>query len=48
MDVSQLHAKDRKHARKNLLRKIDSYNKELRKTRQPSFPLSGPSKVRTQ
>lgn len=43
-DVTQLHAKERKYARKNLLKKIDSYNKQLRKTRRPSFPLTGPSK----
>ena len=46
MDISQLTAKERKAARKDLLKMIDSYNKQQRKTRRPSFPLSPPSKVR--
>lgn len=46
MDVSQINAKERKQARKNLLKKIETYNKQLRKTRKPSFPITSPSKVR--
>ena len=45
MDVSLISAKERKQARKGLLKKIESYNKQLKKTRRPSFPLSSPSKV---
>lgn len=45
MDISQLTAKERKQARKDLLKKIDAYNKQQRKTRRPSFPLSMPSNV---
>ena len=45
MDISQLTAKERRSARKELLKMIDSYNKQQRKTRRPSFPLSPPSQV---
>ena len=45
MDIAQLTAKERKAARKELLKMIDSYNKQQKKTRRPSFPLSPPSKV---
>lgn len=49
MDVAQFTSKERKQARKSLLKKIDTYNKQARKsTRQQatSFPITSPSKVR--
>ena len=45
MDISQLTAKERQSARKELIKMIDSYNKQQKKTRRPSFPLSPPSQV---
>ena len=50
MDVAQFNSKERKQARKNLLKKIDTYNKQARKTTRQqvaSFPIttSTPSKV---
>jgi len=51
MDVAQFTSKERKQARKDLLRKIDTYNKQARKATRvspqtPAFPISSPSKVR--
>ena len=48
MNISELTAKERKSARKDLLKMIDTYNKQQRKTRRPSFPLSPPSQVSLQ
>lgn len=45
MDASQFTAKERKQSRKNLLKKIDQYNKQAKKARRPSFPITNPSKV---
>ena len=48
MDVSHFTAKERRESRKQLLKKIDSYNKhakEARKAKRPSFPITSPSKV---
>lgn len=48
MDVSHFTAKERKESRKQLLKKIDIYNKhakEARKAKRPSFPITSPSKV---
>lgn len=48
MDVGEFTSKERKQARKSLLKKIDTYNKQVKKKkRQPagSFPISSPSKV---
>jgi len=44
MDASQFTAKERKQSRKNLLKKIDQYNKQAKKARRPSFPITNPSK----
>ena len=43
MDVAQFTAKERKQARKSLLKQIDVYNKQVRKS--ASFPMSSPSQV---
>lgn len=50
MDIAQFTSKERKQARKSLLKKIDTYNKQVKKTRQPaaSFPITNPSKVSPQ
>ena len=48
MDVSEFTSKERKQARKHLLKKIDVYNKQAKKTKtraSGSFPMSSPSKV---
>lgn len=47
MDVEEFTSKERKQARKSLLKKIDTYNKQVKKKRQPagSFPITSPSKV---
>ena len=47
MDVAQFTSKERKQARKSLLKKRDSYNKLAQKTprQQASFPITSPSKV---
>ena len=45
LDVTQFTAKERKTARRNLLRKIEDYNKQLKRTHKPSFPLSSPTNV---
>ena len=48
MDVAQFTSKERKQARKNLLKKIDTYNKQARKSSRPqasNFPITSPSKV---
>lgn len=51
MDVAQFTSKERKQARKNLLKKIDTYNKQARKPSRPqaaaNFPITSPSKVIT-
>ncbi|XP_064382815.1 uncharacterized protein LOC135331544 [Halichondria panicea] len=45
MDVSEFTSKERKQARKHLLKKIDVYNKQAKKTRASgSFPMTSPSK----
>ena len=47
MDVALFTSQERKQARKNLLKKIDTYNKQAKKTRHPAgnFPITNPSKV---
>ncbi len=51
MDVSEFTSKERKQARKNLLKKIEDYNKQAKpktakKTRvSGGFPMTSPSKV---
>lgn len=45
MDAAQFTAKERKQARKALLKKIDGYNKQARKSRSSSFLMTSPSKV---
>lgn len=45
MDAAQFTAKERKQARKALLKKIDDYNKQARKSRSSSFLMTSPSKV---
>ena len=49
MDVAQFTSKERKQARKNLLKKIDTYNKQTRKSsprqQATNFPITNPSKV---
>ncbi len=50
VDVAQFTSKERKQARKDLLRKIDTYNKQARKATRhsqqtPAFPISSPSKA---
>ena len=50
MDVAQFTAKERKQARKDLLKKIEDYNKQARKSHSPggSFPITSPTKVSQQ
>lgn len=45
LDVTQFTAKERRAARRDLLKKIEDYNKQMKRTRKPSFPLSNPSNV---
>ena len=45
MDAAQFTAKERKQARKALLKKIDGYNKQARKSMSSSFLMTSPSKV---
>lgn len=45
MDAAQFTANERKQARKALLKKIDDYNKQARKSRSSSFQMTSPSKV---
>ena len=47
LDMNKFTAKERNAARKELLKKIDGYNKQMRRTKEPSFPLSSPTSVRT-
>ncbi len=54
MDVSEFTSKERKQARKSLLKKIDDYNKQTSKTKakkasrvSTGFPMTSPSKVVT-
>lgn len=44
-DVTEFTAKERNAARKDLLKKIEHYNKKMKKTRDLSFPLSPPTTV---
>ena len=45
LDVNEFTAKERNAARKDLLKKIEHYNKKMKKTRDFSFPLSAPTDV---
>ena len=44
-DMHQFNAKERNAARKDLLKKIEVYNKQMRRKKEPSFPLSSPTVV---
>ena len=46
LDVTKFTERERKAARKDLMKKIEHYNKQMRKTREVNFPLSTPTKVR--
>ena len=45
MDPAHFTAKERKQARKALLKKIEGYNKQARKSRSSSFQMTSPTKV---
>ena len=46
LDVTKFTERERKAARKDLMKKIEHYNKQMRKTREANFPISSPTKVR--
>lgn len=45
LDFTQFTERERKAARKDLMKRIEHYNKQMRKTREPNFPISSPTKV---
>ena len=45
MDPAHFTAKERKQARKALLKKIEGYNKQAKKSRSSSFQMTSPTKV---
>lgn len=45
LDMTKFTAKERNAAKKELLKKIDAYNKQMKKAKEPAFPLSTPSTV---
>ena len=46
LDVTKFTERERKAARKDLMKKIEHYNKQTKKTREAHFPISSPTKVR--
>lgn len=45
MDLGELTHQERTRAKKELMKKIEQYNKDAR-TKRPSFPMTNPTKVR--